>query len=209
MSVMPENHGPEWVNGRCKPAAGSRPGRRWRRLAATGLVVVGALVLASCSSGGTSEAHATPPSVLPTLDKAIHDEIHGQYAAAVADFLVVVKADPKNQIAWYDLGVIADRDSETSQAERDYRAAIAADATYVPALYNLAVLVAPTEPRQAIPLYRKAIAKEPNDADARLNLGFALLAIGQKAAGRAQIAEAIKLDPKMAARVPVADGGTA
>ena len=167
-----------------------------------------ALVLASCSSGGAPQAHTTPPSVLPRLDKAIHEEIHGQYAAAVADFLAVVKTDPKSQLAWYDLGVIAGRANETSQAERDYRAAIAADPTYVPALYNLAVLLAPSEPRQAITLYRQAVTQEPNDADARLNLGFALLATGQQAAGRAQLAEAIKLNPKMASRVPVADGGT-
>jgi Tfp pilus assembly protein PilF len=171
-------------------------------------MLIAALVLASCSRSGAPQAHATPPSVLPTLDKAIHEEIHGQYAAAVADFLTVVKTDPKSQLAWYDLGVIADRGNETSQAERDYRAAIAADPTYVPALYNLAVLLAPTEPRQAITLYRQAVTQEPKDADARLNFGFALLATGQKAAGRAQLAEAITLNPKMASRVPVADGGT-
>lgn len=187
---------------RCRPI-----GHR-QHLIAAGVAVVAALVLASCSSGGTPQANTTSPSVLPRLDKAIHEEIHGQYAAAVADFLAVVKTDPKSQIAWYDLGVIADRDNETSQAERDYRAAIAADPTYVPALYNLAALLAPTEPHEAIPLYRQAVAQKPNDADARLNLGFALLATGQKAAGRAQLAEAIKLNPKIASRVPVADGGT-
>jgi Tfp pilus assembly protein PilF len=206
--ITPENDRPDRPNGHCGSATSSQLTRHHRFLAAAGVILIAALVLASCSRSGAPQAHATPPSVLPTLDKAIHEEIHGQYAAAVADFLTVVKTDPKSQLAWYDLGVIADRGNETSQAERDYRAAIAADPTYVPALYNLAVLLAPTEPRQAITLYRQAVTQEPNDADARLNYGFTLLATGQQAAGRAQLAEAIKLNPKMASRVPVADGGT-
>jgi tetratricopeptide (TPR) repeat protein len=146
---------------------------------------------------------------LPTLDRALREENSKQYAAAVADFLTVVKADPKNQIAWYDLGVIAGLHGETSQAVRDYQAAINGDATYVPALYNLATLEAATHPAVAVALYQRVIKLEPSDAAAHLNLGFALQSSGHVTAAKAQFVTAIRLEPALASRVPVADGGTA
>jgi Flp pilus assembly protein TadD len=51
-------------------------------------------------------------------------------------------------------------------------------------------------------LYEKVIAIEPKDAEAHLNLGFALQALGKVAQGNAEIAEAVRLDPALSSRVP-------
>jgi tetratricopeptide (TPR) repeat protein len=161
------------------------------------------------TSPTTSANHKTPASLLPTLDRALREENSKQYAAAVADFLTVVKADPSNQIAWYDLGVIAALHSETAQAIRDYQAAINGDPTYVPALYNLATLEATAHPAVAMGLYQRVIKIEPGNAAAHLNLGFALESLGRTTSAKAQFVTAIRLEPALASRVPVADGGTA
>ncbi|HVX22463.1 MAG TPA: tetratricopeptide repeat protein [Acidimicrobiales bacterium] len=158
---------------------------------------------------GTTTEHQTPATLEPKLERAIAEENEGRYATAAATFLAVVKADPKNTIAWYDLGVMAHRNGQDTQALNDYRRALGGDPKYLPALYNLAELVAPGDPKEAVALYRKVLAIDPKDAAARLNQGFALLAEGKTAEGKAALAEAIKLDPSLASRVPVADGGTA
>ncbi|MHB8219891.1 MAG: tetratricopeptide repeat protein [Acidimicrobiales bacterium] len=179
------------------------------------LVAVSALLLAACGGSrpagaglGTVTGHPTPPQLVPRLEKGIAAEQRGQSPEAVADFLAVVKADPKDQVAWYDLGVIAQRAGQDTGAESDYRRALAGDPTYLPALYNLAGLEAPSDPEGAAQLYGKVLEQSPKDAEAELNLGFAMLAMGQKAQGRADLVKAIALDPAMASRVPVADGGT-
>jgi len=190
------------------------------RVAATALVVVvvAAGLLAACggpspSAGqadhGNTTSHQTPAALQSKLEQAIADENDGRYAAAAAGFLAVVKADPKNTIAWYDLGVMARRSGKDTQAFGDYRRALAGDPKYVPALYNLAELEAPHHPGEAAALYRKVLAADPKNAGARLNLGFALLAEGKTADGKAALAAAIKQQPSLASRVPVADGGTA
>ena len=161
------------------------------------------------ADGANTTSHRTPATLESKLEQAIADENNGRYATAAAGFLAVVKADPQNTIAWYDLGVMARRSGKDTQAFADYRRALAGDPTYVPALYNLAELEAPHHPGEAAALYRKVLAVDPHNANARLNLGFALLADGKTDAGKAALAQAIKQDPSLASRVPVADGGTA
>jgi tetratricopeptide (TPR) repeat protein len=121
------------------------------------------------------------------------------------DFLNIVKADPASQIAWYDLGVIAHLHAEDAQAINDYEAALAGDPSYVPALYNLAVLETPTRPKDAAVRYGDVIRLQPANAAAHLNLGFVLKSLGQPVAAETQWNDAIRLAPALSARVPAAD----
>jgi tetratricopeptide (TPR) repeat protein len=121
---------------------------------------------------------------------------------AVADYLAVVKRDPSNKLAWYDLGVIAHQAGQDTEAAKDYQAALAADPHYVPALYNLAILKTATDPKTAEQLYETAAEVEPKNAKVHLNLGFVLKMLGQDAKGNAEISQAVKLDPSLAPRVP-------
>lgn len=165
------------------------------------------LALTSCG-GGPSGNSAAPPSgsVAADLEAGVHDEVSGRDAGAVVEFLAVVKADPHNDVAWYNLGVIADHDGQTTQAMTDYRAALVGDAHYVPALYNLAVLEDPADPSRAVQLYQQVVRLQPKMAAAHLNLGLALESLGQEAAGKTQIASALKLEPALASRVPPGGG---
>jgi tetratricopeptide (TPR) repeat protein len=169
----------------------------WRRLAALLVTALAGTAAVGCSS-------AAPPAVSATtgtFDSAVAAERVGDRALAVADFLAVVKADPRDKFAWYDLGDIADQSGQPTQAVADYRRVLAIDGGYVPALYNLAVIETPGAPSTAAQLYERALRVEPGDADAHLNLGYVLKSLGHTSTGDAQIATALRLDPALAARV--------
>lgn len=192
-----------------EPASVPSPTGTGRRVAFVGAIGAAVLALAFTSCGGGPSGNGTHPlssSVLAQLNTAVHEEVSGNDARAVADFLAVVKTDPHNQIAWYNLGVIADRNGQTNTAVSDYRTALVGDAHYVPALYNLAVLEAPAHLAQAAELYQQVVRLQPKMATAHLNLGLALESLGQRAAGKAQIAAALALDPALASRVPPGPG---
>lgn len=157
------------------------------------------LILASCGSGNGSGSSTT---IDTQLADGIHAQAKGDSALAVADYLAVVKRDPSNKLAWYDLGVIAHQAGQDTEAAKDYQAALASDAHYVPALYNLAILKTATDPKTAEQLYETAAEVEPKNAKVHLNLGFVLKMLGQDAKGNAEIAQAVKLDPSLAPRVP-------
>lgn len=116
---------------------------------------------------------------------------------ASADYLAVLDRQPANSLAWYDLGVISYHDGDLAQATHDYEEAVAAKPKYVPALYNLAVLLARSQPSRAMALYQEVLALQPGDASARYNYGLLLEAAGRTAAGKAEIARAIAMQPSL------------
>jgi len=177
-----------------RPCAGCR--RRRGPAAALVAVVALAPLLASCSSTA-----ARPPSPADrTFTAALAAEADGNRALAVADLLDVVKQDPRNKFAWYDLGDLAGRAGQPAQAAADYRRALGIDPGYVPALYNLAVLETAGTPADAAALYQRVLRAAPGDAAAHWNLGHVLRTLGRTSAGDAQIATALRLDPSLADR---------
>ncbi len=140
------------------------------------------------------------------LDAGLKAQHEHRLAAADADYLAVLKLDRLNQAAWYDLGVVAQEQGYSINAEHNYRQAIAADPHYVPALYNLATVVAATSPSAAVGLYEEVITLAPRNAAAHFNLGLSEESLGNAVEGRAQIAEAVKLRPSLASQVPPVAG---
>ena len=69
-------------------------------------------------------------------------------------------------------------------------------------LFNLAVLTTPTDPQQAMALYRKLLVLNPNDANVLFNLGLLLRQTGQPSAANTEIAAALKINPSLASRLP-------
>ncbi len=181
------------------------PIRRIGRTGGLAVIAVFATLVSACSST------TAPPSSSDTATfvAAVAAEKNGDRALAVADFLAVVKTDPRNPYAWYDLGVIAGQAGQPAEAAADLQRSIAADPRFVPALYNLAVIRTADAPAVAAQLYERAVRIEPKDAIAHLNLGFVLKTLGRTAAGNAQIATALRLDPSLATRVaPDAPSGS-
>ncbi len=176
------------------------------RRTVAGILAIAALglIVSACGGGpaAPSASQSTTTDVGSRLTRAVNEMKSGNDARAVADLLAVVKADRKNYVAWYDLGIIAEHNHQAAQAANDYLSSLAGNNKYVPALYNLAILETAKQPHEAETLYQEVIAAEPNNADAHLNYGFVLESLGQQLAGEEEIAYAVKLDPSLNSRVP-------
>jgi tetratricopeptide (TPR) repeat protein len=157
--------------------------------------VLGVLTLAVLAACGDTVA-PTPEAQLLTAGLAAQTEGHTQSARAY--FKQVLVQDPGNKYALYDLGLIYQQQGDSATASAEYRAALVSDPNYVPALFNLAILRTSSAPYEAIDLYRHVLALQPGYAEAHLNLGYVLRAVGQVTEGNAEIARAVALKPSLA-----------
>ena len=166
-------------------------------------LIVGAFALAACGSNSYG-SKAAPSTALPNaqtlLAKALREMSSQQTDQAQSDFEAVLRLDPKNKYAYYNLGYIAQQEGDRAEAEKEYRLSIASDPAYGPALYNLAIEVTAAGDKQgAIELYRKAIAADALDSGAHFNLGLLLRETGKKVEGNSEVQTAVRLDPNLAA----------
>jgi tetratricopeptide (TPR) repeat protein len=176
---------------------------RYRVFAAAALVAVFVLVVIAFVWGPFS-SNSAKQSASSLLSAGLVAQNAGRTSEASDDYHKVLQLDPSNYWAYYNLGVIDQQAGGASSAERNYRSALALNPDLVPALYNLAILQSGPSPKEAEALYRHAIALDPKNASAHLNLGFLLLQEGSKAEGRAELDIAVKLDPHLASRLPLA-----
>lgn len=165
---------------------------------ATGVLCM--LLLAACAKSSAPKGSSGSTKAL--LTAGLHAQANGELARASTDYLSVLTKEPHNTLAWYNLALIAGQTHDYAGAMRDYRKAIDSNARYVPALYNLAILETPGNPRLASQLYQRCITIDPHDADAYLNLGFVERTLGKAQQGRADIAKAVALDPSLNPAAP-------
>lgn len=166
---------------------------RSARLKLVAAMVAMAGVYASCGNGGG----ASTDTVSAVLKAGLQAQARGNLDAAVAEYTAVIKLDPSNTLAHYNLGVIDQERGSITRSANEYQRALSVRPDYVPALYNLATIEAARAPQQAQALYQKVIRLQPRDARARLNLGLLLRSAGRAKAGNAQIAAAFRLDPSL------------
>lgn len=183
--------------------------RRWLVAPALILVVVAA---AACGGGSPSGVAAgTSPGaqqVRTLLTQGLAAQNAGNLGTATADYNQILAQQPANQYALYDLGLVEQEQNDTVDAETHYRAALAVNPNFAPALFNLAIVVTPSSPTEAQALYGQVIALQPNDAAAHLNLGFVLQGLGKKATALAEFRKAVAIDPSLAKRLGNTLSGT-
>jgi len=136
------------------------------------------------------------------INEGLKAQSNGHLDQAITDFKAAIVKNPANQYAYYDLGVIYERLNDTTNAINYYQKALLADPTYLPAMFNLAIVETPGDPTQAINLYSQILKVKPNDPNTLFNLGLLLIAQGQAAQGHADLKQAIALDPALASRAP-------
>jgi tetratricopeptide (TPR) repeat protein len=118
------------------------------------------------------------------------------YDAAISLLNQIVNSDPKDCVAWTDLGTAYFRRGNLDDAEKSYQRALQERPIFVPALINLGKLrLARKNFEGAIDTLSLAIKEQPLSADANFLVGEAYLQIkkGSKAVG--YLNEAIRLDP--------------
>jgi tetratricopeptide (TPR) repeat protein len=165
-----------------------------------GVILIAALTACGSSSKTARVSPGATDAASPSelLSKALREHVAGDSAQAKKDYEAVIEKDPRNKFAFYNLGLIAQRENRASDAENQYRLALTIDSAYEPALYNLAILRANAgDTSGAIDLYRRAIAANAKDASAHFNLGLLLRRTSQIIDGDAEIRAAVKLDPSL------------
>lgn len=171
-----------------------RPPRSPHKATITAAALALACLVAGCGNDNSSGSASAATVV---LDAGLKAQSHGRLVEAVAEYKSVLKLDPHNVYAMYNLGVIAQQSNQIDEAANEYQRALAARPEYVPALYNLATIEATPAPKSAVALYKKVINLQPHDAKAHLNLGLLLVQMGRATQGKAQIAQALRLDPAL------------
>jgi Flp pilus assembly protein TadD len=167
---------------------------RVSRLAFAALLI---LALGSCTSK-TAAQLATD-----ALNAGLKAHLAGNTGEATLQYKECLKHEPANKYCLFNLGVIAQSEGSVVDAENYYRLSIAQDAKFSRPLFNLAILqTAAGATEEAVALYRRVIELEPGNAGAHLNLGLLLIATGDDAGGRAEIALAVLLDPTIHAPAP-------
>jgi tetratricopeptide (TPR) repeat protein len=190
--------------------------RRARAIAAVvALALALAFMLGACGSSskpgatGICSSSAEPGSPGTTtakdakdtakiLNQGLSKQRAGNIAGAEKDFKEVIKRDPNNKYAYYDLGLICQNQKKNAEAETAYRQAIAIDPKFEVALYNLGILRAnANDVNGAIDLYRRAIAANAKDPNAHYNLGLLLRGQKKTQEGNAEVQTAVNLDPSL------------
>jgi len=162
-------------------------------------------------TGGTVTAPARSASatgaaarVAALLQAGIQQARQKNWAGASTSFRVALAIDPKNVYALYDLGVIAETNNDGAHAIAYYDQALSANGKYTPAMYNKAILLETSRPRQAITLYDQIIAINPQASTAYLRMAFVEAELGDQALARVADAKAVGIDPSLGKyRLPV------
>jgi len=163
------------------------------------LVLTFGLALSGCFFGSKPAAVQAQDA----LTKGLQAHQAGRLDEAMKDYKEVLKNDPQNKWAHYNIGQIDQGRGDTAGAEAEYRTALAVDPNMEFALFNLAIIRSNAGAKQeAVDLYRRVLTVNPNNAAAHLNLGFTLLDLKDKAGGDRELRKAVDLDPTLASRVP-------
>jgi tetratricopeptide (TPR) repeat protein len=168
--------------------------RRW---------IAGAVALAAVTVAcGKAPSASTQQRVNGLLSLGLQAQHSKEYPVALKEYLAVLKIQPTNAIALYDLGTLWDQQGIRRNAEYYYRRVIDIEPAYWQALYNLAIIrtkVGATQ--EAVSLYKRVIAADPNYASAYFNLGLLLAAAGDSKASTKAINRALKLNHKLVSRL--------
>ena len=146
---------------------------------------------------GNSSVEPDADKAAATLDEGLKAHAAGDLTTASEKYRETLEFDNTNKFALYNLALIDEASGNYGLAEEKYRAALKTDPAYEPALFNLAILRTSSDPKEAIGLYRAAVASNKKDAAAWLNLGLLLRAAGDKDEGDEAVAKAIELNPKL------------
>ncbi len=166
-----------------------------RQVAGVGVLVLAlAGVLASACNAGKGDPAGD------ALARGVAAQNAGKPEDAKKEYYETLAQDPKNKLAFYNLGQIARVANKPQIAEGYYRSVLEIDGGYAPAIFGLAYVRAQQDAvADAIVLYRRTITIEPNFAAAHYNLGLLLRATGAVAEGDAEIAKGRQLDPSLGA----------
>jgi len=177
------------------------------RPAVIALLTAACLAIAGCGSGGSdhksssgsssANAAGTARSAGALLTAGIAQANAKQYQAAETTFRNVLVISPRNKLAWYNLGLLAQIQNQPASALSAYAKALAIDPRYTPAMYNKAILLDRKDPHAALALYKQITSINPKAATAYLRESFVYGRLGDKSKAAQARARSIALDKRL------------
>lgn len=174
-----------------------------------------ALLMSACGGGKTTEPVKAGPSaqsapLTPATKIAQEKFIKAaaefkesqktgtpDYASLENQFRDVVKTDPSFAEAYYDLGVIAEKQNKPDEAMKNYQSALKANPKYAPAVQNQAVLlVAQGKEDDAMRMLESFIKEEPAAAGPKVQLAQLYQARKRYDEAENQCRAALQREPK-------------
>lgn len=115
---------------------------------------------------------------------------------AIALLRQILAVDPKDFVAWTELGTAQFKQGDTGEAEKSYERAIVEKPSFALSLLNLGKLqMAEKRFDGAIETLTRAVAAEPRSADANYYLGESYLQVKKGSKAVVFLQEALRLDP--------------
>ncbi|MER7045425.1 tetratricopeptide repeat protein [Streptomyces jumonjinensis] len=175
-----------------------------------------ALTLAAGAVVWAVMTHSNPPSSDAAFDNVNNNRLktdallesgllqarYQDIPNAKATFKRVLTLDPKNKLAWYNLGVLAQNEGHRADAHKAYDAALKTDPSYTSALFNKALLLKTDDPDGALKLLRRAVAADPKAATAYFHIGETLARKGRDEQARDAYRQAVELNSSLRSQVP-------
>lgn len=130
------------------------------------------------------------------FEKAQEATRKNDYDQAISLLLQIVASDPKDFIAWTELGTLHSKKDKPGEAEKAYLRALAERPSFFLALMNLGKLrLGQKNFEGSIEVLTQAVEKDPLSADGNYFLGEAYLGIKKGSKAVTYLNEAIRLDP--------------
>jgi Tfp pilus assembly protein PilF len=126
---------------------------------------------------------------------AVICEKQGKLDLAVERYRKATELRPGAAIARNNLGALLLRLGKPQEAIKELERTIQIDPNYAAAHYNLALVLANSDPEQSIGHYYEAVRLKPDYADAINNLGVALASAGKYEASAKQLLRLVQLMP--------------
>lgn len=120
----------------------------------------------------------------------------GRAEEALRTFEKVLQLDPKNAVAYQNMGITHLQNGQVDRALAAFHAALALN-DRLPRAWNSegVALEQSGRPREAIEAWKKAVAVDPNQFDALFNIGLTARAIGDDGESRAALEDFVKRAP--------------
>ncbi|MFD7506491.1 tetratricopeptide repeat protein [Streptomyces sp. NPDC059850] len=136
------------------------------------------------------------------MQTALMQEQHHDSAGAARTYRRVLTLDPRNKVAWYNLGVLAQQQGKAADAREAYDKALEIDPKYASALFNEALLWKSRDSDRAVDLLERAIAATPRAATAHLQLGHIFAERDRDSDAEDEFRRAVAADPSLHSEVP-------
>jgi Tfp pilus assembly protein PilF len=149
------------------------------------------------ASASVNAGHSDVTRVAALLQVGIQRANQKDWMGATTTFQDVLAINPGNVYALYNLGVIDQTKGNPAAAIGYYKQALTVSKNYTPAMYNMAILLEKPDPQQALSLYQRIVAINPQASTAYLRMAFVQADLGDTSAAQASYAKAIAIDPSL------------